>query len=523
MTGHIRVYDRLRVVCRAGCVVSEEKPWINPNTDTKRNRKAYIMKRRTFLSSMAGMALAASSGANPLLKQHDISWEPDEALKSKGLRISDGLEILRDGEKSNIAPVLREEILDNPDAVFIIRAGITNERDENGIWKPCDESMGRFGRRVAELVFRKGNERGGRTFVKPNMVGHYNPDNPTLLNGWCVHPRLTTGFLAGLADMGNTNTAIGVRGGLRHDTMMTMGITDIFNEHGVLCIEAHEQYFKDYKRSEIQWFENPDAVVEKGIPIYKPTYLDGTTFINMAHAHTHQLGHTTLTLKNIQGVMPRGYGHVCDSWTALDLWRAPYMKHFNAAYRKPIEQLYIRHANENYRHWDEGGFNRSFFQSGGYDAFMRELDIYHRSKGDDRRAALRRMNVIAEPRVFWVEMWAQRMMDIIEGLPAPYVNMVDGVFARGDDCGVMHTDFFTVGRSMTAVDAVTSWIMGHNPRALPYLRIAKERGIGDNDIERIPVFSLDESGVKRIDHSNLERFRLGVYQYGMKEGGARFF
>ena len=47
-------------------------------------------------------------------------------------------------------------------------------------------------------------------------------------------------------------------------------------------------------------------------------------------------------------------------------------------------------------------------------------------------------------------------MDTIEAIPSPYVNMVEGVFARGDDCGVMHTDFVTVGRSMTAVDSVTS-------------------------------------------------------------------
>jgi len=178
----------------------------------------------------------------------------------------------------------------------------------------------------------------------------------------------------------------------------------------------------------------------------------------------------------------------------------------------------------NYRHWDEGGFVRDFYRNGGYDAFMRELDRYHHSKGDDRAAALRRMNMIAEPRVFWVEMWAQRMMDIIEGIPKPYVNMVEGVFARGDDCGVMHTDFLAVSRSMTSIDTVTSWIMGHDPRELPYLRIAKERGIGENDIEKIPLYSLDKNGVESIrDYRSLKRYRLGVYQFRNREYGARFF
>lgn len=482
------------------------------------------MKRRTFLTTVAAGAVSGSLEASPLLKQHDISWEPDDPLVSNGTSISEGLKILDKGEKGNTAPVLREEILDNPNAVFIIDAGFTNERDETGTWKPCGDQMERFGRRVAELVFRKGTEKGGRTFVKPNMVGHYDLEHPTFNNGWNVHPNFTVGFLSALRDMGNSNSAIGVRGGLWHDTMVKMGITDIFNANKVVCIEAHVQYFKDYKKSEIQWFKNPDAVVEKGIPIYKPTYLKGTTFINMAHAHTHQLGHTTLTLKNIQGVMPRGYGHVCDSWTALDLWRAPFMKDFQSAFRKPVEDAYRRHANMGFKHWDEGGFVRAFDNNGGYDAFMREMDRYRKAKGEERKASLARMNEIAEPRVFWVEMWAQRMMDIVEGIPQPYVSMVEGVFARGDDCGVQHTDFFVVGRSMPAIDSVTSWMMGHDPRELPYLRIAKERNLGENDIDKIPIYSLSERGVERIaDYRTLKRYRLGVHQFQLKDEGARFF
>jgi len=131
---------------------------------------------------------------------------------------------------------------------------------------------------------------------------------------------------------------------------------------------------------------------------------------------------------------------------------------------------------------------------------------------------------IADSRIFWAEQWAQRMMDCIEVLAAPYVSMVDGVFARGHNTGIMHTDFLTAGRSMVAVDAVTSWLMGHDPREIPYLRIAHERGLGENDIDKIPIFILSERGPEKVnDYRMLTRHFLGIYNYGMKELGPRFY
>ena len=115
-------------------------------------------------------------------------------------------------------------------------------------------------------------------------------------------------------------------------------------------------------------------------------------------------------------------------------------------------------------------------------------------------------------------------MDIIESIPKPYVSMVEGVFGRGDDCGIVHTDFLTVGRSMVEVDSVTSWLMGHDPRELPYLRIAKERNLGENDIEKIPIYYLSEKGVEQVkDYRTLPRNKLGIYQFKLKEAGVRFF
>ena len=131
---------------------------------------------------------------------------------------------------------------------------------------------------------------------------------------------------------------------------------------------------------------------------------------------------------------------------------------------------------------------------------------------------------IADTRLFWAEIWAQRMMDIVEVMPKPYVNMVEGVFGRGDGNGIVNSDFVTVGRDMVTVDAVTSWLMGQDPRELPYLRIANERGIGENDIEKIDIYSLSEKGVEKIsDYRYLRRDPMGIYNLGLKEPGLRFF
>ena len=112
--------------------------------------------------------------------------------------MSDGVKILRKGEKFNTPPVLREEILDNPGAVFIIKAGIKAERGENNRWEPHNEDMERFGIRVAELVFRKGTERGGGTFIKPNMVGGISGRSANFNTGGIVHPYFAVGFVDAL-------------------------------------------------------------------------------------------------------------------------------------------------------------------------------------------------------------------------------------------------------------------------------------------------------------------------------------
>ena len=482
------------------------------------------MKRRRFIKAVTGTAVSIIMGKNSLFSQtairRDMTSEPNQPLESIGLQIRGALKILKKGEKNNIAPVLREEILDNPNAVFIIYGGIVTERDEKGNWKPCTDQMERFGHRVSELVFRKGKDDKGRTFVKPNIVGL--PKSITQSSGGNVHPYFIVGMVDGLRDMGNSNVAIGARGALRHPQVVSSGFQDLLNEHNLPLIEAHVQYFEHYKRSELMWHNNREGLVARRFPTYKPVFEKKTTFINIAHAHTHSVGHTTLSIKNLMGVMPRGYGHICDAWPTLDIWRRKYMKDFNRDYRTAVEKEFVKHLNMGYKHWDHGGYYKAYKSKGGYDAFIEAYKNYENSKGEERKKALENIYNFAESWLFASEQWAQRMMDCVQVLPAPYVSMVEGTFTRGAG-GTVHADFVTVGRSMVSVDAVTSWLMGHDPREMPYLRIANERGIGDNNIENIPIYLLDEKGIKKVDYRTLNRESLGIHIYRRRDLGPQFF
>ena len=71
---------------------------------------------------------------------------------------------------------------------------------------------------------------------------------------------------------------------------------------------------------------------------------------------------------------------------------------------------------------------------------------------------------------------------------------------------------------------MASWLMGHDPRELPYLRIAKERGLGDNDIDKLTVYEITDHGIERVgDYRTLPRARMGVWVYRTKGAPLRYF
>ncbi len=449
--------------------------------------------RRDFLATGAAFLTALPVfRTNATASQHDIDTAKEHA--DPGMkRVRDGITYAKQNKHRNIPPMLREEIPDNPNAVFIIRTGITSKKDADGKFPAERKQFEAAGQDVCRRLFRKGLSLGGTTYIKPNFVGGFDADERNLNNGVSTHPFFVAGFCEALKEMGNTNIVVGANGGATHERFAESGICELFHNRDVCFTEGKYKSWSDYEKSEVTWTRYSDGVVMQGIPFFSLTKEKDTTFINMAKDRIHNLGITTLSIKNLQGIMPVGYMHICGGWPS-NLNRGTVRRVFNPDYRKVIERLYVKHANMGYKHWDEYGYAKAYFDAGGWEAYR---------KGEFE----------PDTKIFWFEQWAQRMLDIASNIN-PTINLVEGIVGIDGANDLYLNNFVTVSKSMVACDSVTSWLMGHDPRELYYTRIANERGMGENDIEKIPLFKITGRGVERIrDYRNLPRARMGVNIY----------
>ena len=459
-------------------------------------RREFIKKSAVFFS-----ALPVFSG-NAFTDQRDIDRAKERFDPGQKL-VRDGLKHAKENKKNNISPVLREEILDNPNAVFIIRTNVVSRKDEDGKFPPDKEQFERAGYDTARKIFRKGSSTGGTTYIKPNFVGGFNADERSVNNGISTHPHYVAGFCDSLKELGNTNIVVGANGAARHNNFVQSGICELMHGRDVCFTEGKYASWDDYDKSEIVWEKYPEGVVMHRVPFFRLTKEKDTLLINMAKDRIHQLGFTTLTIKNLQGIMPVGYMHICGGWPST-LNRGSAKNIFNPNYRKEIEQGYIRHARMNYKYWDEGGYAVDYFRAGGSDAYR---------KGE----------FTPDYRVFWGEQWGQRMMDVNANI-TPRVNIVEGIVGI-DGRNTLHlNNFITISKNRVSCDSMASWLMGHDPRELPYLRIAAERGLGDNDIDRMDIYEITDRGIERVkDYRILPRARMGVWVYSAKGAPLRFF
>jgi len=461
-----------------------------------------MLKRRDFICRVTGFitAMPFFSG-NAYVQTYDID-RSKERLNPGIQRVRDGLKYARSTKKNNIPPLLREEILDNPDAVFIIKTNVISQKDQGGKFPPEYEQFGRTGYDTAGKIFRKGTEKGGTTYIKPNFVGGFNADARSVNSGITTHPSFVAGFCEALKEMGNTTIVVGANGGAKHENFVESGVSEIMHQCGVCFTEGKYSSWNDYRKDEITWIDYPEGIVMRKIPFFKLTKEPDTTFINMAKDRIHNLGITTLTIKNLQGIMPVGYMHICNGWTT-QIDKGFVKNVFNPNFQREIERQFIQHTQMNYKYFDLYGFAQEYFDAGGWDAFK---------VGDFK----------PDSRIFWFEQWAQRIMDIASNI-RPHINLVEGIVGI-DGAGKLHlNNFITISRSMTACDSVASWLMGHDPRELYYTRIAHERGLGENNIEQITLYEIKERGIEKIkDYRNLPRAAMGVNIYNI-DNKLRFF
>lgn len=464
--------------------------------------------RREFLTAAPGLIAGLPFIAQCAYMKSGAKPKEEEAPPyAKKYSVGTAMKRAAAGEKGNTPPVLREEILDNPNAVFLVRTNVRSEKNSDGSFPDEKEQMERAGFETASRMFRKGATKGGKTYIKPNFVHFFPIGRNTVNNGISTHPWFVAGYCEALKDIGNTNIIVGANGGSRHTHFEQAGICDLMDDRGIIFLEGKYPTFHDYTKKEVTWIDKQDGVVMRKVPFFTPAVEGDTTFINMAKTRIHNLAVTTLTIKNLQGVMPVGYMHVCNGWpTKLKdpSNLQPDVQVFNPDYQKQVERSYIKHAGMGYKYYDDGGYAKTYFDSGGWDAYQKGQFEPHFT-------------------TFREEQWSQRILDVADSIH-PTVNMVEGVFGIDILDNLYLNNFVAISRSTVACDAVTSWLMGHDPRELFYLRIANERGMGENDIEKIPLYELTATGVETIqDYRELPRARMGVIMHLLKGGPLRYF
>ena len=468
----------------------------------KNASEVYTMRRREFLAKTV-----YTGGTAAALEFAHCAMPVDvEALGTGGgIDVEEGLYLLEGKKDKNVPPVIRPEILNNPKAVFLIETHVDVPRDTRGFFPAAQEELERIGKKTAGDIFIKGTSRGGSTLIKPNFTTV--PDSVlSPVVGIITSPDFIAGFVEGLRESGNTNVIVGERGSNVRVHRKT-GIYSVFDRHDIHLIEATYRSFSHYSKKELNWHKAANPVVWKNIPTYRPIGDDDTTFINMPKLKCHNLGLTTLAVKNLQGAVPIGYGQYCNTWSSLPFLESRgvnYKRDFVSDYQERIEAAFLKHRSEKYKYWDYEQYFAEYESRGGWEAF--------RKIRNDQKKVNDFMQGI--DRLMWDEQWCQRALDSA-GAIQPDINIIEGVIGRDGSGFEIGRDelcnIVIVGMSMIEVDSIGSWIMGHDPRELYYTKIAKERGLGENDPGKINLYWIRDGDIIPVKNlAEIKRYKLGV-------------
>lgn len=278
----------------------------------------------------------------------------------------------------------------------------------------------------------------GTVLLKPNATVLF-PAKKRIV----THP----GFLAGMADAlgekgvdaGRLVVADGQSGEQPEDgkTWKGAGYTEMADSRRLTLTELNDRPSRNVPV--------PGGVAFDAYPIYRDV-TDCAFFFNVPLAKCHNLGCTTLAIKNLMGILARPERHLC------------HIQDVDRPYEGDIWRL------------TESGLS------------LFEDRFYH--KLCDLVSALRSLNI---PRLC-----------MVDGL----VGRDGTAFNEGDNYPLGWT---LIGQNEVHVDAVATYLMGLDPETTPYLRFAALRGLGSNRLDEIEVVDLACGGT--MDEQALEGVR----------------
>ena len=264
----------------------------------------------------------------------------------------------------------------------------------------------------------------GSVLLKPNATVLYPPEKRII-----THPGFVGGLLDALRDCGVSAERIVVADGQSGEnptaghTWELCGYRAMVEARGVRLAEMNTD-------GDSRVVEVAGGVVYERYPLYREV-TDCAFFFNVPLAKCHNLGCTTLSIKNLMGIIAKPERHLCaiqavDEPCAEELWRLT-----------------------------ESGLS------------LFEDRFYH--KLCDLLVALR-------------------------GLEIPRLSVVDGLIGR-DGTAFNEGANYPLGWALAGVnevhvDAVATYLMGLDPQATPYLQFAHARGLGTIDPKEIEVVDL---------------------------------
>ena len=468
---------------------------------------------------------AVSTGGLAALNMCDMldSLDAEAYSTSGGMGIEEACHIVDAGKEKNTMPAIRPEILNNPRAVFIIETHVDAEKDESGHFTDAWPQLQAEGKRTSELIFVKGDKKGGSTFIKPNftMVLDHCYNRTT---GVYSSPDYIVGMAEQLRAIGNTNLMTGQTASPAINHRLGK-IYDAFDPAGLPMCEPGYQRWTDYKKHEMNVKKVKDSLVWKAIPYFRPIGDPDNFFINVSTLKCHLTAITTLSIKNLQGCVPKGLGQFCTPWNDVEM-RAErdgvdFKKYYRKDYYELIEASWLKHRAAGYKRWDRHGSYARYEKKGGWKTFKKA-----RKNPKDLKEFMDSLGGLMQH-----EIWLQRGLDNAETLK-PNLNIIEGIIGLdgeelnrdkiGDDTLV---NMVLVGVSPYELDAVGSHVMGHDPRELWYTRVAKERGLGECDPAKIDIYKIKTDGeivpIKNL--AEIKRTPLGLNWARKKDPDERLF
>ena len=303
----------------------------------------------------------------------------------------------------------------NPDSVYLVRREIAAAE------APFEE----YRQLALEVV--KGVDipwpQSGKVLIKPNATVLFPPEKRVI-----THPGFVGGLLDGLLEAGVQREQLVVAEGQSGEnpkeghTWEKSGYAPMLRDRQVPLVSLNGAPTRPV--------QVPGGVVFEAFPLTTEV-ADCAFFINAPLAKCHNLGCTTLNIKNLMGILVSPERHFC-VLQEVD---------------KPHEEGIWRLSESGLSHFEDR--------------------FYH--KLCDLLAALRHVGM---PRLC-----------VVDGL----VGRDGTAFNEGENYPL---GWSLVGHNEVHVDAVATYLMGLDPEETPYLRFAAQRGLGKIAVDQIEVVDL---------------------------------